>query len=468
MTRDVFGHNITVNAGVAVITSGWGVFATGTLTNNGTIKWDGSDGINSTGGAALGNANRFAGSGIDFGGGGAVEGAVGTSNQPALGGAGGGGGSSIPAAAIGGGGAVGLARPLHDMTTALLGHYWSGASIKIYGGGAGGGGGAGTKGLTGGGGGGGGGQVVIAARTLNNTSGTIQANGGAGATGRKSAADKDGGGAGGGGGGGLVVLLYDTLTAIGTVNVNGGAQGAHNYGFRHAASMASPGSIIDPVDRTAYSTASITPVSGTVYFVAIHTQMVGATPNVPAMSGTNGWNAAYSQVATITFNSDGTRNVNRLTVFAITAASSVAGVITAGTFGGTQIGCIADVRTFGTTMLGSVQATTKAGTATTTPTVTALAAFAGVQNFTLEYLANIVAAANVTAPANHVEATELNQAAGCGTLEVAYHILDDLTAFTWATTSSVYGSIAIEVSVTPDAEDAAAGSAGLVVQIPLA
>ncbi len=233
LTRDMYYNNLTVNSGIALNTNGYRIFVKGTLTNNGYIQNNGSNGVpgnpyyGSPGyGGAAGTLGGGGTGGYQFGywdetpcytspgggGGGIVliiakavtnsgtvranggnagnvttsqnnsgNGPAGTSMTSSFGGAGGAGGSfgaysggaggtvTPPTAAQGGIRALPFAILLRDGTT-------------LFTGGAGGGGGGAYDGYyASGGGGGGGGAVVIVYGSA--TWGTEQAVGGTGGTG---------------------------------------------------------------------------------------------------------------------------------------------------------------------------------------------------------------------------------------------------------------------------------------------
>ena len=241
MVKDIYPSAMTVNNGVSIVTAGYRIFCSGTLTNNGTIKNDGNSASGSTPGAALvngtlpgsvqGRAGTASGTTTVTGG----QGNSPTARHVSLGGASGAGGGAN-------GGTAGAAtatvtnrfRALPDALSLWYVEMLPGGLVDTetlayaYGGvgGCGGAGGGRTTGGTatvGGAGGGGAGCIVIAAKTLNNTSGSITAIGGNGsaATGGTCVT-----GGGGGGGGGVIVLVYNTLTGIGTTSVAGGTKGA--------------------------------------------------------------------------------------------------------------------------------------------------------------------------------------------------------------------------------------------------
>lgn len=229
LTRDMYYSSLTVNSAINLTTAGFKIFVSGTLSNAGTIRHNGTAGAAGSGitsgaggaGAAAGTLGAGA-TGATTGAAAAAAGQAGGASATAMGesaGAGGAGGTG------GAGGAAGVATYAPHRNTAPAIVY----GITLITGGAGGGSGGngstsgGTRG-NGGGGGGGGGIVYLRASTLTNT-GTISALGGAGGAGAASVGTGGNGGGGGGGGGGVIYLLYRTVT-LGTATVAGGAGGA--------------------------------------------------------------------------------------------------------------------------------------------------------------------------------------------------------------------------------------------------
>jgi hypothetical protein len=216
--------NLTVNSGVDIITNGYPIYVNGTLTNNGTIHWDGTAGVGSSGGGAL-SANFYGNS---------TSGSAGTtttapsgagSTATSLGGAGGTGGTSPSGAGAVGGtptppaasaGGIVYCQSLLGIATGRIP-----SAASLFNGGSGGGGARGDASGAGGGGGAGGGVVGIFAYILAGN-GLISAKGGAGA-GVNAGATNGGGGAGGGGG---FVGFVTSTTNPGSVNTISAAGGA--------------------------------------------------------------------------------------------------------------------------------------------------------------------------------------------------------------------------------------------------
>lgn len=228
LARDIFLSSSTINSGVSIITNGFRIFCNGTLTNNGTIKWNGNNGgnggvnVTGTGGPALTNNGGITQTASTAGGNGnAVGGSPGTSagTQPTLGGAGGNGGNSFGS---GGTGAAVVATPAavsppYYLPLAALGQGLtfptvSGTgSFQSFFAGLGGGGGSGDNATDRGGGGGGGGGIVIISAYLFAGTGTLQATGGNGGNGTT------GNAAGGGGGGGGCVIAISQSAVTGSI-----------------------------------------------------------------------------------------------------------------------------------------------------------------------------------------------------------------------------------------------------------
>ena len=259
LARDIFLASSTINNGVSIITNGFRIFCNGTLTNNGTIKWNGNNGgnggagVTGTGGAALTSSGGIIQTASTAGGNGNnAGGSSGTSagTQPTLGGAGGNGGNSFGS---GGTGATVVATPAavsppYYTPLAVFGQGLTypnisstGSFIPFYAG-LGGGGGSGDNATNRGGGGGGGGGIVIVASYLFAGTGTLQATGGNGGNGTT------GNAAGGGGGGGGCIIAISQSASSGSISgqtfsLAGGNAGS-SFGSGGAASAGSTGSKI--------------------------------------------------------------------------------------------------------------------------------------------------------------------------------------------------------------------------------
>lgn len=242
LTRDIRATSITVNNGVTIITKGWKIFCSGTLTNNGTIKWDGNNASGTIAASAL-TLDAFstiggymsasgwtmfaptAGAGRTS----AATGAnAGASSTPPLTASNGGNGGSAGGNS-GGTGSTFLTRSISSVaftpfTFLQFKPITFGSSsplvCAVNAGGAGGGGAGGGASCASGAGGTGGGVIVIYARTIDNTNGTISAKGGNGSDATTGVA----GGGGGGGGGGLIFIVTTSFTGN-TPTVSGGNGG---------------------------------------------------------------------------------------------------------------------------------------------------------------------------------------------------------------------------------------------------
>jgi hypothetical protein len=476
MTRDIYAQDLIVDSGVTLKPDGYRIFVRSTLTNNGTIKMDGGAGSTATTNTgATGGAAPHSGNGVGSyaktqsattiaeGGAGGNAGSNGTGGanftnvlhagqyrSRAGGGAGGAGGGASATPPTGGatGGAtatsgLGGLLSLYDLVFPID---WGAAissnpaALLGFGTGAGGGGGSASAKPAahggGGGGGGAGGCFFVAARYIINN-GTISAKGGAGGGG-----DADGGG-GGGGGGGVIALTYDTYTGTAAV-VTGGAAGAAGPGTWGGASLNPSSTINSTADLSTYTSASITPSSGTTYVLGVTSEVASGTANAPTVSGTNGWNVTWTQISTVTYNG----GLNRITLFSGVASSSVAGTLSFAFGGQTQIGCAA-IRTSGLAGFGGT---------TTFVTNSGASGNASVSLGTVPQGATVIAfaadratAANFAAGTGFTEQLEIaNGAGGAGALQ-----LQDLDAATaapttcaWTNTSGAWGCIAAILQAT--------------------
>lgn len=228
--KKVFYNNLTINAGVTLLTNGFPIFCKGTLSNSGTISADGNPGNSGIAGGAGGGAlssGEFWGSGTGGAGSNSGSGVAGGSTSfalfPIAGGSGGAGGL-----AAGGSKGLGSLRPLFPGPPLITPKSAVGVSVGgrfdpyLLAGGTmasgspgGGGGGFGSGSTQGGGGGSGGGCLAIYAAILNINSGCLIAarggTGGAGATGA---------GGGGGGAGGVILLVYHGGTIAGALDTS--------------------------------------------------------------------------------------------------------------------------------------------------------------------------------------------------------------------------------------------------------
>lgn len=252
LTRDIYPDNMTVNAGVTIKTQGFCIFVKGTLTNAGTISFNGVAASGSTGGAGYSNmgslnvttgagANGRATTGAGSNGSGTtannIARSVGGNGGTAGGGNGGGTGNTTSSPADGAG-------DITDIGFAARRRLFNGtglASPNCGGGGGSGGCNTGTGTATSGGGGGAAGAVLISCAILIN-SGTISANGGVGGDGVFTG---NGEGAGGGGGsGGWVWVAAGRIKSQGTITASGGTGGVGNGGTATGGSNGTAGRVI--------------------------------------------------------------------------------------------------------------------------------------------------------------------------------------------------------------------------------
>jgi hypothetical protein len=242
LTRDLFLASPIINSGVTIITNGYRILCQGTLTNNGTIQWNGNNGgngttVGGTAGAALSGTN----SSIFQGGNASPAGGAGSTTTGAAGGnatvrgMGGAGGHGATGSNAGGAGgtvtaALAIVGSIRSLPQAAYGQLVSSGALvsPLMGGGGGGGGGDGTN--AGGGGGGSAAMVIVIAWQITGT-GTISANGGAGGNGNTTGNT----GGGGGGGGGVVIVISGSVSAGAvagqTITASGGSVGtSHGSG----------------------------------------------------------------------------------------------------------------------------------------------------------------------------------------------------------------------------------------------
>jgi len=266
LNRDYYFTTYTVAIGTTIVTNGYRIFATESITNNGTIHNNGNNGTsaaNSTGvgtitGGAGGTTSTAGTLPANKGGGKGGDGSVasnGGAGSPgnstiravgALTSAAGGSGGTAPAGSPGAVGAAGtnsgtaLNIPRNVVSATML-FDTSGVEVLILptspgsGGGSGGAAVQAQEGGAGGGGGASGGYLFLASPIITNT-GTISADGGAGGAGGNgySASNNAGGGGGGAGSGGVVILIYGEKTDSGTITAAAGAVGAGGTGYGSA------------------------------------------------------------------------------------------------------------------------------------------------------------------------------------------------------------------------------------------
>lgn len=270
LTSDKFYDTFTIATSVVVNTGGFRIYVKNTLTVNGTLQNNGSDGPasstsqNGNSGGVGGAAGSLTGGktgGRGGNGGGTNQNGQNASSGPStsfnlgvsgVAGGDGGTGNGTPSSPGTGGGAGGVGSISGDnlfvlirypsstvastTTNAPIVYSFTGSttsssiSLDSSAGSGGGGGGGGSSGVPtgagGGGGGGSGGIVYVIANTITvGSSGIIQSNGGKGGPGNIGSSGGASGGGGGGGSGGVIVLGYATLTNNGTIQANGNTGG---------------------------------------------------------------------------------------------------------------------------------------------------------------------------------------------------------------------------------------------------
>ena len=240
-------HNLTIDEGVSVCTNGFKVHVNGTLTNNGIIHNNGTDGEDAVGDSPGGpghgrNYGMLAWEG-HWGGTGSLqdgETVYSVDEQTYYARGGNGGDGSYGSGGSGeGSNHFGDARLFMAASAFLSGLFdgdaaWTG--MRTIGGGMGGGGGTGDDDDAAGGGGGGSGSILwIAAKALAGD-GELQSKGGDGGD----AGGTDAGG-GGGGGGGIIYLLSDATSSPYTHNVDGGIGGVGGGGSGNDGGNGDPG-----------------------------------------------------------------------------------------------------------------------------------------------------------------------------------------------------------------------------------
>lgn len=259
LSRDIYLSSSTINNGVSIIANGYRLFCNGTLTNNGTIQWNGGNGSGSSAGANVTNtsspvnSNNTTSNGPSTPGGAGSTGAGthgvnsafagGTSSPISYGGVGGTGGTGVSGGGVGGTLSSPPASSPQVRTFPFnLGFLIGGTGITfLMQGGTGGGGGGGDGVNNGGGGGGGGAFVLVYARIFAGT-GNIQALGGNGGNGTAGTT-----GGGGGGGGGLVVVVSQSVSggAISGQTISaGGGTGGIGFGIGTSGATGNTGTTI--------------------------------------------------------------------------------------------------------------------------------------------------------------------------------------------------------------------------------
>lgn len=250
--EDICCTTLVINSGVTLVTAGFRVYATTSITVNGTIDNSGTAGGNASGtngataGAAGavggGAANAFFGTGsagtvgASGGTGAGAQAAAGTNQSlawqataPGNGGAGGSGSGGAGGGTKGGTTSTQRVGHTFPLPLSIAAGTQLGSGSQGGAGGSSGGGDGTNNGGAGGGGGGGAGILQACAPLITiGASGLISCKGGSGGTGGTATTGNCGGGGGGGGApGGVVGLGYETLTitAGGVISAAGGAFG---------------------------------------------------------------------------------------------------------------------------------------------------------------------------------------------------------------------------------------------------
>ena len=226
LTKDMYYDNLVINS--PITTSGFRIFVKNTVSGNGSIIHNGSNGSGTTAGTTTGSGifKTSAGGAGSPGVGGGGTGGAGT-----IGSAGGNGGAGDPTwGGTGAGGSVTknfapmIGSVSFPTTTGL--NVASDGTISGFKGAGGGGGGGDVEG-SGGGGGASGGFILLVAKKYTGTF-TFSATGGNG--GNATMSSGNGGGGGGGGAGGNVCVVYQTKTWTGSYTLTGGIGGTSIQG----------------------------------------------------------------------------------------------------------------------------------------------------------------------------------------------------------------------------------------------
>ena len=238
LTRDIYISTGILNSSTTIKANGYRIFASVSLTVNGTIDRSGNNGTNGSTTVSLGQGGGPGGAAVPDGylkgstvggnGGGVGAGpnlAANVSNSIGV--------SGVPTGGVATPSNVKLIANWHLAT--LLDVSSTGSTVKFTSSGSSdGGSGTGTSSGSGGGGGGAsaGGVIAIYARSLTvGATGTISSNGGTGGNGSAGGGSYPSGGQGGGGGsGGVVVLIYNVLNNSGSITANAGLAGSGGGG----------------------------------------------------------------------------------------------------------------------------------------------------------------------------------------------------------------------------------------------
>lgn len=313
LNRSIFGTTIDIQSGITVIPNGFIIYGNDTLTNDGTIQYNGLAAINASGGVPPSGGSKMlpvglvGGVGVSSGAAAAAGGPGGTGANtfaPRFGGRGasawltaathqgraGGNISQHPGAIIYGG-----SRAAHNwqiFLTRAFGSYFIGS-----GGGGGGKSAVGTNLLSGGGGASGNMVMLVVKDVVNN--GTISANGGNGANASGTAGSAGGGG---GGSGGLVLIVCDTHENNGTESANAGTGGTSvalgtTPVKATAVTMINSSSLNGNNIELNPATDGIIASKNTLYMLSTHQQ--GGTLGTPTITG---WGLTWNAFGSVDFN----------------------------------------------------------------------------------------------------------------------------------------------------------------------
>jgi hypothetical protein len=481
MVQSAFLTTLTVANGITLRPLGCILYVQGTLTNNGTISWNGAAAVTSTAGAAESTAGVF---------GDTIAGGAGRVNTAASGnagiaqttqsglspGAGGYGGAGTTV--VIGGSAGSTAFPSGTVNgpkqwdlgfpgpPLLIGSV--AGTFRTPQGGGGGGGGAGAASGTSGAGGAGGGIVALIAKTIINT-GTISANGGAG-----SAASGTGPcGGGGGGGGGVVYMQYGTLTNSGTISANGGVGGAGVGTFVEGDAGTSSVGTASDTDGTLY-TSTQTPALGNPYFIAVMNTVSAGTPEVPGIRirGNVAVPAGQWKNDVITQLGTAVNGTQRITVWWTRAGNSALSEIIEAYFTATQTSCdimFVPMAVTSAGLFGQAPGTANApivqvvtGTATAATTLVITLATEQTDSITFGFFA-VAANVTMTAGANFTAGTALANSAPAGQMRHEAFAGQDVTVDMTTVANQNWVGVAIECQQGKRGSD---GFPGRVVQVP--
>lgn len=199
----------------------------------------------------------------------------------------------------------------------------------------------------------------------------------------------------------------------------------------------------DTVDRTSYTTASITPASGKLYLLAVYNRVSAGTANTPTVTGAGVTWVKIDDIAPISA-------LRHMTVFRAIGPGS-AGALTISLAGQTQMHCIWSISEWdGIDMSGTngsgaiVQSNT--GSATATSLSVSLSAFGDTANATYGMFFHAAAeATTVGSGFTSLSDTQVADGGANGDMKVEYKLSNDTGVDVSFTTSSQVGGIAVEI-----------------------